>query len=88
VDRLQLSLLPFSLTKLSLIIYIRKYLNGLPFRHSAGYWRCMLATGDSFWIRFCLLAQSYVLVYVLTNWGNEGASGQVIYFCTGIFPKS
>jgi hypothetical protein len=35
VDRLQLSLLPFSLTKLSLIIYIRKYLNGLPFRHSA-----------------------------------------------------
>jgi hypothetical protein len=36
VTRLQLSLLPFSLTKLSLIIYIRKYLNGLPFRHSAG----------------------------------------------------
>jgi hypothetical protein len=35
VDCLQLSLLPFSLTKLSLIIYIRKYLNGLPFRHSA-----------------------------------------------------
>jgi hypothetical protein len=35
VDRLQLFLLPFSLTKLSLIIYIRKYLNGLPFRHSA-----------------------------------------------------
>jgi hypothetical protein len=35
VDRLQLSLLPFSLPKLSLIIYIRKYLNGLPFRHSA-----------------------------------------------------
>jgi hypothetical protein len=36
VDRLQLSLLPFFLTKLSLIIYIRKYLNGLPFWHSAG----------------------------------------------------
>jgi hypothetical protein len=35
VDCLQLSLLPFSLTKLSLIIYIRKYLNGLPFQHSA-----------------------------------------------------
>jgi hypothetical protein len=35
VDRLQLSLLPFSLTKLSLIFYIRKYLNGLPFWHSA-----------------------------------------------------
>jgi hypothetical protein len=35
VDCLQLSLLPFSLTKLSLIIYIWKYLNGLPFRHSA-----------------------------------------------------
>jgi hypothetical protein len=34
-DRLQLSLLPFSLTKLSLIIYIRKYLNSLPFRYSA-----------------------------------------------------
>jgi hypothetical protein len=26
--------LPFSLTKLSLIIYIRKYLNGLPFWHT------------------------------------------------------
>jgi hypothetical protein len=36
VDCLQLlSLFPFSLTKLSLIIYIRKHLNGLPFRHSA-----------------------------------------------------
>jgi hypothetical protein len=35
VDCLQLYLLPFSLTKLSLIIYIRKYLDGLPFRHSA-----------------------------------------------------
>jgi hypothetical protein len=37
VDCLQLSLLPFSLTKLSLIIYIMKYLNGLPFRHSASH---------------------------------------------------
>jgi hypothetical protein len=35
VDRLQLSLFPFSLTKLSLIIYIRKYLNSLPFWNSA-----------------------------------------------------
>jgi hypothetical protein len=35
VDCLQLSLLPFSLRKLSLIIYIRKYLNGLPFWHRA-----------------------------------------------------
>jgi hypothetical protein len=35
VDCLQFSLFPFSLTKLSLIIYIRKYLNGLPFWHSA-----------------------------------------------------
>jgi hypothetical protein len=35
VDRLQLSLLPFYLTKLRLIIYIRKYLNGLPFWLSA-----------------------------------------------------
>jgi hypothetical protein len=35
VDRLRLSLLPFYLTILSLIIYIRKYLNGLPFWHSA-----------------------------------------------------
>jgi hypothetical protein len=35
VDCLQLYLLPFSLTKLSLIIYIRKYLNGMPFWHSA-----------------------------------------------------
>jgi hypothetical protein len=35
VDCLQLSHFPFSLTKLSLIIYIRKYLNGLPFWHSA-----------------------------------------------------
>jgi hypothetical protein len=47
---------------------------------ASGYWRSVLATSDSFWIRFCLLAQSYVLVYVLTNWGNEGASGRVIYF--------
>jgi hypothetical protein len=37
VDHLQLSLLPFFLTKLSLIIYIRKNLNGLPFWHSADY---------------------------------------------------
>jgi hypothetical protein len=35
VDHLQLSLFPFPLTKLSLIVYIRKYLNGLPFWHSA-----------------------------------------------------
>jgi hypothetical protein len=35
VDCLRLSLLPFYLTKLSLIIYIRKYLDGLPFWHSA-----------------------------------------------------
>jgi hypothetical protein len=35
VDCLQLSLFPFSLTEPSLIIYIRKYLNGLPFQHSA-----------------------------------------------------
>jgi hypothetical protein len=35
VDRLQLSLLPFSLIKLSHRIYIRKYPNGLPFWHSA-----------------------------------------------------
>jgi hypothetical protein len=35
VDCLQLSLFPFSLSKLSLIIYIRKYLNSLPFWHSA-----------------------------------------------------
>jgi hypothetical protein len=38
VDRLQLSLFSFSILdypKLSLIIYFRKYTNGLPFRHSA-----------------------------------------------------
>jgi hypothetical protein len=38
VDRLQLSLFSFSILdypKLSLIIYIRKQHNGLPFRHSA-----------------------------------------------------
>jgi hypothetical protein len=35
VDRLQLSLFTFSITKLKLIIYFRKYHNGLPFWHSA-----------------------------------------------------
>jgi hypothetical protein len=34
VDRLQLSLFTLSITKLKLIIYFRKYHNGLPFWHS------------------------------------------------------
>jgi hypothetical protein len=35
VDCLQLSIFTFSITKLKLIIYFRKFHNGLPFRHSA-----------------------------------------------------
>jgi hypothetical protein len=78
VDRLQLSLFSISFLnypKLSLIIYIRKYHNGLPFWHRAGFRGSMLASTR--W--FGCVKMLYGLGNILARHGVEGDVAVDVY---------